>query len=155
MLKLNLGCGNRVAQGYDNIDMYVDLPGIKKYDVCRLPYKNGSVDFILASHIIEHLGRHKWEPAVKEWIRVLKKGGKISIKFPEIDKLAKAIIHCPSETRWDRLNMILYGGQGHPGQFHYSGFKKEYFYKTLKKMGLRLKGEAPSGFSIVATFTKI
>jgi len=155
MIKLNLGCGTRIIKGFHNIDKYVDHPDIKKYDISNLPYKDASVDYVVASHVIEHIGRLKWQTAVKEWVRVLKKGGRMQIKFPEIDKLCKAILNCPSESRWERLNMILYGGQGHSGQYHYSGFKREYFFKTMKKMGMKLIGETPENFSIVATFTKI
>jgi SAM-dependent methyltransferase len=44
-------------------------------DAVQLPFKNEQFDFVLSSHLIEHL----FDPiaGMKEWIRVIKKGGYI------------------------------------------------------------------------------
>ena len=57
---------------YDTIDLDSPLADIKA-DICDLPIKNDSYDFILCNHVLEHiLDDNK---AMKELYRVLKKGG--------------------------------------------------------------------------------
>jgi len=57
---------------YDTIDLDSPLADIKA-DICNLPIKNGSYDFILCNHVLEHIVDD--EKAMKELFRVLKKGG--------------------------------------------------------------------------------
>lgn len=60
-LKLNLGCGRNILEGWTNIDQHagpgVDL--VQELDYLRnsdcLPFKNDTVDEFLLSHVIEHL----------------------------------------------------------------------------------------------------
>jgi SAM-dependent methyltransferase len=55
-----------------------------------LPFKDESVDFVISSHVIEHF----FDPikALKEWYRVIKKGGYIFI-------IAPITAYVPNETR--------------------------------------------------------
>ena len=57
---------------YDTIDLDSPLADIKA-DICDLPIKNDSYDFILCNHVLEHIVDD--EKAMKELYRVLKKGG--------------------------------------------------------------------------------
>ena len=56
----------------------------------NLPLKNQSVDFVISSHVIEHF----FDPikALKEWYRVIKKGGYIFT-------IAPITAYVPNETR--------------------------------------------------------
>ena len=56
----------------------------------KLPFDDESYDFIISSHVIEHI----FDPikALKEWYRVIKKGGYIFIIAPITE-------HVPGETR--------------------------------------------------------
>jgi len=56
MMKLNLGGGNVRKEGFKNVDLYVDAD--YKWDLFNgLPpeIKDNSVDYIIASHIFEHI----------------------------------------------------------------------------------------------------
>lgn len=81
-LKLNLGCGRDCRRGYVNIDRVpsegVDL--VLDLDDCRLPFSSGSVDEVLAYHVLEHI--LKWEDLVVEIHRVLKPGGLFDVHVP-------------------------------------------------------------------------
>lgn len=57
--KLNLGCGNNYLEGFINLDVN---PKAKPDIICnlddpnvKLPFKDGEIDFIYASHIFEHI----------------------------------------------------------------------------------------------------
>ena len=54
-MKLHLGCGKNIKEGYVNIDSYVEAPGIEKNDIFNLPYEDNSIDEILTEHLIEHI----------------------------------------------------------------------------------------------------
>lgn len=50
----------------------------------NLPLENDSVDFVINSHVIEHI----YNPikAIKEWLRVVKKGGYVFMIVPHRDR---------------------------------------------------------------------
>ena len=57
---------------YDTIDLNSPLADIKA-DICNLPLKANTYDFILCNHVLEHIINDK--KAMQELYRVLKKGG--------------------------------------------------------------------------------
>ena len=57
---------------YDTIDINSPLADIKA-DICNLPLKDNTYDFILCNHVLEHIINDK--KAMQELYRVLKKGG--------------------------------------------------------------------------------
>lgn len=61
-------------------------------DVIDLPYRDSSVDYILAAHIFEHLV----DPveAMTEWKRVLKPGGTLLLSVPNQEKNNTQIMDC-------------------------------------------------------------
>lgn len=94
-LVLDLGCGGKKihpnAVGVDirpkgtmgvGYNALVASGGEMEADVCDLhELKDGSVDGILSKHLLEHILRPI--PALREWNRVLKDGGKLVIIVPD------------------------------------------------------------------------
>jgi SAM-dependent methyltransferase len=81
-VKLNLGAGRIQISGYVNIDVDPTMEPDLVADAESLPFEDGSVDEIYASHILEHL---RWDsPALTEWFRVLKHGGLLTVAVPDI-----------------------------------------------------------------------
>ena len=81
-LRLNLGCGRNLKEGFTNVDVS-GKPDVK-YDLDKYPYpfKANSVDFILAAHVLEHLDKPL--TFLKECQRILKKGGRMEIRVPHV-----------------------------------------------------------------------
>ena len=74
-LRLNLGSGYKKIKGFINVDLNATNADIKhNLNKYSYPFKDNSVDYILASHILEHLK----EPMdfFKELQRILKTGGR-------------------------------------------------------------------------------
>lgn len=84
MIKLNLGCGGNHMLGFVNIDKsrkayHPDL--ILDLEKGNLPYKDNSIDEIMASHILEHI--RNLIPLMNDCYRVLKIKGIMKIYIPQ------------------------------------------------------------------------
>jgi len=80
--KLNLGCGKDIKEGYINVDS-IKLPGVDKVvDLNKYPwpFKDNEFDFVLCSHILEHLNSII-KPLEEIW-RITKKNSKVKILVP-------------------------------------------------------------------------
>lgn len=87
---LHLGCGNKSIPGFTNIDL-ADFPHIDyKQDIKTLPmFKDKSVDLIYCCHALEYFDRQEAEEALKEWYRVLKKGGILRLAVPDFNAIVQ------------------------------------------------------------------
>ena len=83
-VKLHIGCGPQILEGWINIDN-VRYRGInKKLDVRRgLPFKD--VQFIFAEHFIEHLSYFDAAKLFRECRRVLREDGVLRLSTPNLD----------------------------------------------------------------------
>lgn len=82
-LKLNLGCGNDIREGWENIDrVTLGDSRIKAIDLeeAQLPYGDDSVDIIVAHHVLEHI--FNLIPLMNECHRVLREDGFMEIAVP-------------------------------------------------------------------------
>ena len=81
MKKLNLGSGKDIKKGWINLDS-ASLPGVDvvhNIEKLPLPFSNEEFDEILCNDVLEHV---EYIPILKDLHRILKTGGKISIRVP-------------------------------------------------------------------------
>lgn len=136
MIKLNLGCGSDIRPGYINIDIR-ELPGVNlvlNLEADPLPYDDNSVDEILAKDVIEHFSFRNIERVLKEWHRVLKPGGLLTVQTPDFERIAAKFIHGEIKT-WYELSYWLYGAQDYPENHHKAIFTKSELKRLLEEMG--------------------
>lgn len=131
-IKMHLGCGKRFIKGYVHIDM-MDYPHIDYMtSVDNLSkFRDECADVIYACHLLEHFKRSETEKVLREWYRVLQKGGILRISVPDFKQLIKIY------ENYEDLNLILgplVGGQNYEYNFHYMVFD----FKTLKEMLLKV-----------------
>jgi len=89
MIKLHIGCGWRdFGEDWIHIDGG-EYPHVKFHDVTKLPHDDDSVDLIYTSHLFEYFDREDGLEVLKEWFRVLKKGGTLRIAVPDFEMMAK------------------------------------------------------------------
>ncbi|MGH2559454.1 MAG: class I SAM-dependent methyltransferase [Thermomicrobiales bacterium] len=110
---VNLGWGSTFAPGWINIDNSPNarlskIPGARPFlrrigvlseahyrvnwpkDVIirdlrkPLPFADGSIDYVYASHLLEHLSRHEARQLLHELLRVLKPGGIVRLLVPDL-----------------------------------------------------------------------
>lgn len=75
---------DRATPVLDAIGVDLDFPG---YDGFRLPFADGSQDFVFASHVLEHV-EHPLG-MIRDWFRTLKIGGYLVICVPHRDLYEK------------------------------------------------------------------
>lgn len=58
-------------------------------DALSLPFRRNTLDFVYSSHLLEDYA--DWKPVLREWVRVLKPGGKLIILLPDKQRWAEAL----------------------------------------------------------------
>jgi predicted SAM-dependent methyltransferase len=147
MIKLNLGCGTKIIEGFKNIDIR-DNPGVDIIlDLKKpLPFHNDSVDFILAEDVLEHFSFKLTDVIFSDWVRVLKPDCKIKLILPDIDKHIDFYINQKHERRKGknkivdiyRLRHLLFGGQDYEYSYHYTTFNKQAIVELFSKHGVKI-----------------
>jgi len=148
MLKINIGCGSDIKEGYVNIDAR-DLPGVDLvHDLNNnLPFDDNSVDEVFASDVLEHFPMAKSNTLLKDWVRVVKVGGQIHVRVPHMRLLALKLAN--KKLKDEVLIELIYGGQDYPGNFHMAGFTEEMLIQKMKVAGCtRIVKTFPSDHNI-------
>lgn len=112
-IKLNLGCGSDHKNGFINIDIDKRLKPDLVHDVRnKLPFKANSVDHILLQDVLEHLTKEDGEKLLKDCSRVLRVGGTIDIRVPNLKKIFQKYGNYD-----DILMLFLYGDTSVSGEW--------------------------------------
>jgi predicted SAM-dependent methyltransferase len=130
MIKLNLGCGTNSYKDYINIDK-------KDYDNCdlvcdilNLPFKEERVDEIKAIHSLEHLDP---DDALSHWYKLLKKGGKLVIEVPNLEKIIKQ-----SYNDFEEVVKRIFGLRRYKGDSHIFGYNEKTLKDWLEKYNFKV-----------------
>jgi len=92
-VKLNLGCGGDIKEGYVNVDQR-ELAGVDvTCDLLKMPWPwaDESVDEVLMLDFFEHVPYVKNGAVLDEVWRILKPGGTVTIQVPDFDHSAAVI----------------------------------------------------------------
>jgi len=83
-LKLNLGCGSKLLDGYINVDKYGTPDMVVDLEQTPWPWKKNSVKEVNLIHVLEHLGSTTdiFLKIMQELYRVCCNGAIINIKVP-------------------------------------------------------------------------
>lgn len=82
-MKINLGCGTDIKEGWVNVDRRQFVPGIEIVDLTRSwPWEDSSVEEAYCSHMIEHLTAPERIHFINELYRVMAPGAKCTLIAP-------------------------------------------------------------------------
>ncbi len=138
--RLNLGSGKHCFPNAINIDFdeRADIVG----PVDSLPdFQDESVNEIYAIHLFEHLNRTELKKPLDEWKRVLKKGGKLVLEMPCMNKIANMIVSGEEDAR--KTLFGIFGDVREP-----SPYMRHQWCYTMKEIKLILE---EFGFSVEIT----
>lgn len=118
-MKLNLGCGHKLLDGFVNVDLASNWSG-KQPDVVadvtqRIPFDDESADEVHAYHVIEHVYRWQTPDVLAEWARVIKPGGIMVLECPCLEKIITAMVWHAERKQPIPQRLTVWGLYGDPG----------------------------------------
>lgn len=128
-IRLNLGAGDVPIEGFTPVDRKL---GSEVYPLDG--YADNSVDEILASHILEHLPHRQTLDVLREWVRVLKPGGRIRVSVPDMEWCARRIL---SDDGAYPIEGYMMGGQSDENDYHKALFNARGLKQLMLAAGLR------------------
>ncbi|GIU68450.1 MAG: hypothetical protein KatS3mg093_337 [Candidatus Parcubacteria bacterium] len=137
-MKLNLGCGKDVLEGWINCDI-IKTKGVNKvFDLNKFPYpfKTNSVDEVRMFHILEHLDDP--DKVIRELWRICKGGAKVEIRVPHFssplawgDLTHRRPFSCWSLNHYD-YNLLNNPNNRMNKTLH--NYKEKIFFKVKKRL---------------------
>lgn len=136
--KLNLGCGFDIREGYLNVDFQSfhnpDLVAdIRKLEM--LP--SNFYEEVVAQDCLEHFPRCDTKPALAEWSRLLKSGGVLKLRVPNLLGLLELFTWQDKQSIADQEMLVqcLFGTQAYNGDWHLTGFTQPLLSHYLTEAG--------------------
>lgn len=157
--KLNLGCGDKILQGFINVDVAASRNGKQPDVLCDLAdlsqFQDNSVDEILSVHVVEHFWRWEVETILSEWVRTLKPGGKLILECPNLISACERFLEnpqqaCHEDQRGQQTMWVFYGDPSwrDPLMVHRWGFTPYSLKLLLQKIGLQDIRQEPAEFKL-------
>jgi predicted SAM-dependent methyltransferase len=146
---VDLGCGfmrEVFPEGVaTRVDAREECEPDYRCDLRALPFENESWDIVYSSHTLEHFPKSETGKVLDEWLRILKVGGELRLRLPDLEFAAKQILNGGLDLMGSN---VLYGqGDGkYDGDVHRNGFTMKSLRELLESKGLkvnRLWQEAP------------
>lgn len=128
-LRLNIGAGETQIPGFLSVDIKTGTDASGK-----LPYRDGEVAEIYASHVLEHIHHSKTGATLEEWVRVLQPGGRIRIAVPDYQEIARQI--ASGEMAMNMASAWTYGSRDDDTDRHQATFSHESLELALMALGI-------------------
>jgi glycosyltransferase involved in cell wall biosynthesis/predicted SAM-dependent methyltransferase len=153
-VRLNLGGGGKPVPSYRNCDLFAG-PGVREiFSLEAVPYPDGFVHALYSEHALEHAPTHlRARQAVTEWARVLRYGGDLVLKVPDLEECVKQFLEAEDREKRegerfsprDWFKATIFGAQDMQGfdppgaQHHNTGFTKTELKRLLEKNGFEVR----------------
>ena len=159
LVKLNLGCGDKILSGYVNVDVADSRAGKRPDVLCDLhaltPFEDGSVDEILSVHVVEHFWRWEVVDVLREWVRVLKPNGLMILECPNLKSacetfLANSDLHAGPGPEGQSTMWVFYGDPSwhDPLMVHRWGYTPQSLAALMAEAGLDNIRQEPAQFKL-------
>lgn len=109
-------------------------------DLRSIPEPDEKYDIVHARHTLEHFSYEEARPILREWLRILKVGGKMEVSVPNLAFAAREILKADEDPNYSPGVYPLYqiyGRQlGNAGELHRNGFTLKSLESILQMEGL-------------------
>ncbi len=158
-VRLHFGCGTNTLPEWINHRPGRARPGrLHGFDLTDLPYADGSVDAVLAEHMLEHLSFAEEALVWREVARVLRPGGTLTLEVPDFEWVCTTFLAAGDDwrdfyqvgavdhyggcgrnldQRWGILQTMFFGNQNGAGQFHRSAYTEGKLRALAAALGFR------------------
>lgn len=155
-IRLNLGCGSDILDGWVNIDLYPIDRRVVKMDVRSIDFSPGTISEIRAIDVFEHIPRLESEAAFAHWTNLLVRGGRLTLRTPDARRQCELLV----EGIWpiSVWSHMMFGGQDSPGNFHFNGHEAASLRALAERHGLKVNfvdrieenitGDAATSFNV-------
>lgn len=136
--RLNLGCGFDYRDGFLNIDLNDFHKPDLVADIRNLhSLPSDFYEEVVANDVLEHLERAETLSTLIEWSRVLRIGGILRLRVPDLKGLLTLVADPSRQSveEQERLVQCLFGTQNYTGDYHYTGFTEVLLRHYLEKAG--------------------
>ncbi len=158
-IRLNLGCGDKILNGYTNVDVVQERSGRQPDVICDIRklsvFEDNYCDEILAVHVVEHFWRWEVEDVIKEWCRVLKPGGKMILECPNLQSACEEFLKNPEVysqqgSQGQRTMWVFYGDPQwkDPLMVHRWGYTPLSLSSLMRSCGLTNVRQEPAEFKL-------
>lgn len=159
LLKLNLGCGDKILPGYVNVDIAESRGNVRPDVVCDLrclaSFSENTADEVLSVHTVEHFWRWEVLDVLKEWVRVLKPGGTMVLECPNLISACKEFLDNPdgasgAGVEGQRTMWVFYGDPAwrDPLMVHRWGYTPSSLAQLMSEAGLVNIRQEPAQFKL-------
>lgn len=135
VVRLNLGCGHKMVEGYINVDSVDRFNPDFVHDLSKpLPFPVKSVLEIMAMDIFEHFDKYMRYVVMENWANILVMGGKIILQVPNIAQ----ILTLANKVNIEIVLELIYGENmiaSDTYSSHYGNHKWGYTEKSLIEFG--------------------
>lgn len=148
-LRLHVGAGQHLLEGYENLDAYdnTQRPAFFQTPVTRfiraemldLAYATDSVAEIRGHHVLEHISILDLDRTMRGWNRILKVGGLLWLEVPDFEESARVILSGRPEPEKEIYYRHIFGSQFGPGEFHRNGFTPRRLVALLDAYGFETR----------------
>lgn len=150
-VNIHLGCGGINHPAFINID---GIPAPHVHYVQRIdklhPFTNDSVDLVYACHCLEHFSHRQIANVLKEWHRIIKKGGILRVAVPDFDSMVKLYLATGCDI--EQVLEPITGGQEYKFNFHMTIFNESFLSKLFLDVGFSHVQAWMPGSSDLTTF---
>jgi predicted SAM-dependent methyltransferase len=137
--KINIGSGGRPlatpTNEWDDVDVRPEMNPTIVADIREIPKPNESYDEVWVHSVLEHFQKREIRDCLKEWARLLKKGGKITISVPDMKMVATDLLKSNSDQTDNNLINLIYGEQDYKENAHKWGFTNKSLINLLREYG--------------------
>ncbi|MFP4029830.1 MAG: class I SAM-dependent methyltransferase [Candidatus Brocadiia bacterium] len=148
------------VEGFEVLDA-AGQPGVDYvYDASKpLPFSDETFELIHASHVLEHIPWYKIREVLREWTRILQRGGQMEIWVPDGLKVSQVIVDYENNPRdkkkpehpyplnperepckWADWHLFGYGAgvrAGVSANWHRALFTPRYLKEVMQQVGLK------------------
>lgn len=159
LVRLNLGCGDKILPGYVNVDVVEARAGKRPDVLCDLHdlsvFPDNHADEIMAIHVVEHFWRWEVEDILREWVRVLKPGGRMILECPNLVSACEEFLKDPDVYSREgkdgqRTMWVFYGDPSwkDPYMIHRWGYTPNSLKALLESVGLSDVHQEPALYKL-------
>ncbi len=159
MVRLNLGCGDKILPGYVNVDVVPERSSFTPDVICDVRnltvFEDDFADEILAVHVIEHFWRWEVTNILTEWVRVLKPGGRMILECPNLISACEEFLRDPKRNagpgpEGQRSMWVFYGDPRwqDPLMVHRWGYTPWSLAGLMSEVGLKNLRQEPAQFKL-------